>query len=277
MAEAPHGTPPGATDTHLHVYGPGCGSLTAAAGTASAGTLAEYRAEMVRLGLARAVLIQPVAYGTNNTCMLAALAALGPAARGVAVVPEDVGDRDLDLLGAQGVAGLRCFLLGVAGTTNWDRAARLAPRIAERGWHVDLQLDATELPEREISIHRLPGSLVIDHMGRLPSPPDPGGPEMAALLRLMDTGRVWIKLSAPYYSSRSGPSRYEDTVPVARRLVSHAPDRCLWASNWPYPKQEPRPDTLELFHLLDVWAPDEKTRRRILVDNPAALYGFPPP
>jgi D-galactarolactone isomerase len=275
MAEAPHGTPPGATDTHVQIYGPGCGRLTAAPGTEKLGTLAEYRAEMVRLGLARAVLVQPVDYGTNNTCMLAGLAALGPAARGVAVVPEDVSDRDLDLLGAQGIAGLRCFLLGDCGTSSWNRAVRLAPRLAERGWHFDLQLDGTELPEREVSLHRLPANLVIDHMGRLPSPPDPGGPGMAALLRLMDTGRVWVKLSAPRQASGSGPPRYEDMVPIARRLIGHAPDRCIWASNWPHSRQEPRPDMLGLLHLLDLWARDETIRRRILADNPAGLYGFP--
>jgi D-galactarolactone isomerase len=223
----------------------------------------------------RAVLVQPTASGTDNGGMLTALAALGPAARGVAIVPESVSERGLDLLGAQGIAGLRCFMLGDANRAmRWDCAALLAPRIAERGWHMDFALDGSLLPEREAALRHLPGSLVIDQMGRLPLPVDPGGPELAALLRCLDTGRVWVKLSLPAEAGEPGQPGCEDIALLARRLVAHAPDRCLWGSNWPH---HPQPQMQDVFGLLREWAPGEKVRRQILVENPAALYRFAAP
>jgi D-galactarolactone isomerase len=271
LPELPHG----ATDTHVHIYEPGHPASPAAlAGPEPGATLAEYRSEMVRLGLERVVFVQPTAYGIDNNCMLAAVAALGPAARGVAILPEEVSDRELDLLFAQGVTGLRCFMLNPGGMMEWGRVARMAPRVAERGWHLDLQFDGGEWPQREEFVRRLPGTIVIDHNGKFLAPPDPDGPEVAALLRLLNTGRFWVKLSAPYETSRSGPPDYADVSAIARALVRRAPDRCLWASNWPHPGQRPRPETKALLDLLAAWAPDATTRARILVQNPAALYGF---
>jgi D-galactarolactone isomerase len=93
-------------------------------------------------------------------------------------------------------------------------------------------------------------------------------------LRLLDTGRVWVKLSAPYHADRDGPPHYRDVQDLARRLVAHAPERCLWGSNWPHPGRTPRPDNATLLALLAAWAPDPTAMRKILVDNPALLYGF---
>ncbi|MBV9736268.1 MAG: amidohydrolase family protein [Acidisphaera sp.] len=271
-------TPPGATDTHLHIYEPGhAANPLAVSGPEPDATLADYRREMARLGIARAVIVQPSAYGTDNTCTLAALAELGPAARGIAILDEATGERELDLLSAQGMVGLRCFMLNPGGMMTWERVARMAPRVTARGWHLDLQFDGGEWPEREDFVRALPGTLVIDHVGKFLAPVDPGGPEVAALLRLLDSGRAWVKLSAPYETSRSGPPDYADVSAIARRLVRHAPDRCLWASNWPHPGQAPRPDSRTLLDLLAEWAPQAEIRRRILVDNPGRLYGFASP
>jgi D-galactarolactone isomerase len=144
------------------------------------------------------------------------------------------------------------------------------------GWHVQLQCNGRELPERAPMLKRLPGRLVIDHVGRFmpPVPLDHGA--FACLLDLLDSGRTWVKLSAPYESSRAGPPAYEDVTALAQALVRAAPERMLWASNWPHPGHAD-PKIRDEAHLLDLlieWAPEEATRERILVDNPAALYGF---
>jgi D-galactarolactone isomerase len=149
-------------------------------------------------------------------------------------------------------------------------------RVHPFGWHANLQLDGRELPQWEPAIKRLPGKFVIDHIGKFLEPVAPDAEPFKALLRLVDTGRCWVKLSAPYETSKSGAPRYEDVSLLARALVKHAPERMLWASNWPHPSapKDNMPDDADLIDLLLDWAGDEPTRRRILADNPAALYGF---
>ena len=265
--------PEGSTDTHMHIYEPGHAANPLAAPPEPEATLADYRREMARIGIDRAVIVQPSAFGTDNRCTLAAIAALGPGARGVAILAEDVSDRELELLGAQGIVGLRGLLTSPAGMMTWERVRTMAPRVVERGWNLNLQFDAREFRDHEAFLNALPGQLVFDHLGVLNAPLDPDGPELAPLFRLLDSGRAWIKLSAPY-SVPGSASPYPEASAVARRFVAHAPERCLWATNWPHPQRQPRPDTRALAALLADWAPDPQVRRRILVDNPARLYGF---
>jgi D-galactarolactone isomerase len=144
------------------------------------------------------------------------------------------------------------------------------------GWHVQLQCNGRELPERRAMLERLPGDLVIDHVGRFMDPVPLDHPAFACLLDLLGSGRTWVKLSAPYESSRIGPPAYEDVTALAQALVRAAPERMLWASNWPHPGHtdpKVRNEPL-LLDLLIEWAPEAAVRNRILVDNPAALYGF---
>ena len=152
----------------------------------------------------------------------------------------------------------------------------LAARVHAFGWHAVVQLDGRTLPEREAQILRLPGRFIIDHVGKFLEPVPPQHPAFKSLLRLVDTGRCWVKLSAAYEVSKSGPPRYEDVGALAKALVKAAPQRMLWASNWPHPTaaKDAFPDDANLLDLLLEWAPDEVVRRRILVDNPAELYGF---
>ena len=266
---------PGATDTHLHIFEPGypLNPDVPSHDEPQAG-LADYRAEMARLGLSRAVIVQPSAYGTDNACTLAAMAALGQAARGVAILPESVPDAEIMTLEAAGMRGLRCLLDIPGGMMDWDRTTRMAPRFTERGWHLDLQFAGREFPDRLAALQALPGTLVIDHLGKFAGALEIDGPAITTLLRLLDSGRVWVKLSGPYHADRAGPPGYRDVHALAQRLVQHAPERCVWASNWPHPNRVPRPDNAMLLALLAEWAPDTAAQRRILVDNPAALYGF---
>jgi D-galactarolactone isomerase len=143
-------------------------------------------------------------------------------------------------------------------------------------WHIQLQMDGRQLHEKESLLKRLAGNLVIDHAGKFLEPVDIDHPGFQTLLRLLEGGRCWLKLSAPYETSRVGPPHYDDVGVLARALIKAAPERMLWASNWPHPSvdKEQRPDDAQLLDVLLDWCDDEAIRQRILVDNPAALYGF---
>jgi D-galactarolactone isomerase len=150
----------------------------------------------------------------------------------------------------------------------------VAARAREAGWHVQLQLDGRTLPDRLAQIRSWDAPLVIDHVGKFLEPVPLDHPGFRCLADLVGTGRVWVKLSAPYEVSRTGAPHYEDVGRIARELVRLAPERMLWASNWPHPGAKIRPDEAALLDLLLDWAPDEAARRTILVDNPAEVYGF---
>jgi D-galactarolactone isomerase len=266
--------PPGACDTHVHFYD---AAAPVAPGTPMPGhfPVEAYLDVQRRLGLARVVAVQPNAYADDNRLLLDALARLGERARGVAVVKPGVADAELDRLTRAGVRGLRIMTL-LGGTLGFDVMDELMARVHAFGWHANVQLDGRELPRHAAQLARLPGRFVIDHTGKFLVPVAPEHASFQALLRLVDTGRCWVKLSAPYETSRVGPPRYDDVGRLARALVRHAPERLLWASNWPHPparKPHP-PDDGQLLDLLSDWAPDAGARRRILADNPAELYGF---
>jgi D-galactarolactone isomerase len=270
-------TPAGATDTHIHFYDTAerYPIAPSAAFLPSPARLADYRKLQQRLGLERVIVVQPSAYGTDNRCTMDAVAELGQAARAVVVVDQSVSDAELERLTKAGARGIRFHMLK-GGALPRDILEEMAARVHPFGWHVQLQCNGRELPEREAMLRRLPGHLVIDHVGRFMHPVPLDHPAFACLLGLLETGRVWVKLSAPYESSRSGPPAYEDVSALAQALVRAAPERMLWASNWPHPGQsDPRVrDEAQLLDLLIEWAPEEAMRSRILVDNPAALYGF---
>jgi D-galactarolactone isomerase len=221
------------------------------------------------------IVVQPNAYQDDNRVTLEAIRALGAAAKGVGVVKPDVSDAELARLTQGGIVAQRIFNLP-NGAVPLAQMDDVMARVHPFGWFANIQLDGRELPEYEARIARLPGRFVIDHTGKYLEPVAPDHPAFAALLRLIDTGRCWVKLSAPYETSRTGAPGYADVSRLARSLVRHAPERMLWASNWPHPSAPPdaRPDDAALLDLLLDWAPDAATRRRILVDNPAELYGF---
>jgi D-galactarolactone isomerase len=158
---------------------------------------------------------------------------------------------------------------------GWEDLDQLAGKVHEFGWHVQLQLDGRQLPDHIAQLRRLPGQLQIDHTGKFIEPVSTGDPAFKALLDLVDGGRCWVKLAAPYETSRTGPPLYSDVGELAKALVAAFPERILWASNWPHPSaQDNPPDNAMLLDLLLDWADDDTARKRILVDNPAALYGF---
>lgn len=265
--------PTGACDAHMHLYAPGP-HLRETPFAGPDARLDQYRALMGRLGISRVVLVQSMLYGTDNDVMLGGLAALGPqVARGVAVTRADAPSRLWDDLASSGVCGVRAFMLP-GGIYAWDELPRLAARLADRGWQMHLQMDGREIAAREAFLSDLPCSLVVDHVGKFIEPVSSNHPAFVALLRLVNAGRVWIKLSGLYETSRSGAPSYSDVAVLARRLVAEAPDRMLWASNWPHPNAREPVDDTALVRLASSLSANAETRWRMFVGNAAKLFGF---
>jgi D-galactarolactone isomerase len=267
--------PAGACDTHMHIYDTSVPNLAGGPPLPGHFPVPQYRAVQQRLGLARVIVVQPNAYQDDNSVTLDAIKALAPGAKGVGVVKAGVSDAEIERLTRGGIVAQRIFQLPW-GAVGFDKMDEIIARVHPFGWHANIQLDGRELPKFEAQIKRLPGKFVIDHVGKYLEPVAPDHDAFKSLLRLLDTGRCWVKLSAPYEVSKTGAPQYDDVGRLARALVKHAPERMLWASNWPHPSapKNAMPDDADLLDLLLEWAPDDATRRKILVDNPAALYGF---
>jgi D-galactarolactone isomerase len=265
--------PEGACDTHMHFYD---GASAAKPGTPNPGrfTVPMYREVQKKLGLERVIVVQPNAYGDDNSVTLNSIRDIRHGAKGVAVVKPDVADAELERLTKAGICAVRIMTLH-GGMLGFDVMDTVMARVHPFGWHANIQLDGRELPKYEAQIKRLPGRFVIDHTGKFLEPVTPDSAPFNSLLKLIDTDRCWVKLSAPYETSKTGAPGYDDVGRLARALVKHAPERMLWASNWPHPSARTHPpDDVELMELLLHWAPEEPIRKKILVDNPAELYGF---
>ena len=259
-------------DTHLHVYDSRYPAAPGAVLRPPDASLADYARVQAALGTGRMVLVQPTTYGLDNALHLAAMAEVGEAARGVMVVDATVDDATLADLTERGVRGARMHLLP-GGAVDGGQLEAVAARVAPFGWHVQIQRDGHELAADLDRLRRLPCPLVIDHVGRFMPPVEPDDPAFAALLALVDDG-AHVKLSAPYESATDPTHRYETVSACADTLVARAPDRLLWASNWPHPGQADPPSLDDLDRLRRRWLPTEAIRRQVLIDNPAALYGF---
>lgn len=262
----------GGCDTHVHFYDDGYPVAPEATLRPLAAGVDDYAALQTALQLERVVVVQPTTYGLDNQCQLDAMDRIGPAARGVMVVPATVDDTTLQDLTERGVRGARFHMLP-GGALGWDHLEPLAARLTSFGWHVQLQLDGHQLGARREQLLRLPCPLVIDHVGRFMGPVEPDSTAFSALLDLVDAG-AHVKLSAPYESALDPNHKYEVIGRCVEALVARAPDRLLWASNWPHPGQTDPPSFLDLGRLRDQWLPDAATKRQVLVTNPAELYNF---
>ncbi len=266
--------PPGACDTHMHIYNHRIPTAATAKFVPPDASVPEYLAMRARLGVARTVVVQPSTYGKDNRGTLEAMAAIGPSARGIAVVDETVSDAELERLTKLGIRGIRFFMLGGA-PLPLEILETMSARVAPFGWHVVFQMDGRDLADHEALLNRLTSALIIDHVGKFLEPVEPDHPGFRTLLRLLDNGRTWTKLSAPYETSKVGPPFYDDVGKLAKALVKAAPDRMLWATNWPHPIPGVAiPEDAWMLDMLLDWVPDEATRNKVLVGNPASLYGF---
>ncbi|KPH10770.1 2-pyrone-4,6-dicarboxylate hydrolase [Rhizobium acidisoli] len=262
-------------DAHFHIYD----SKYPAAANASLippdASLADYAKLRSRLGFERSIIVQPSTYGTDNSCLLAALAALGDAARGIAVVDTSVTDGELKRLDAAGIRGIR-FNLGRAGATTIDMIEPLSKRVADFGWHIQVHMKGDDIAEHAGLFQNLPVVTVFDHLGRIPQPAGKAHPAFKVVADLLENGKAYTKLSSIYQDTVVGPPTYEDMGALAKAYLALAPERVLWASDWPHPSpgKSGKPDDALLMDLCADWAADDATRRKIFVENAAGLYGF---
>jgi predicted TIM-barrel fold metal-dependent hydrolase len=266
--------PANAADCHMHIYDPRLPQLASRSSVTNAG-VPEYRLLQERIGTTRVVVVQPRNHATDNQVTLDAVAQLGPNARGIAVLHPTVTDAELRNLDAGGVRGIR-FSLGDPATAvvTIDMVEPLAKRVAPLGWHVQLHMPGDMIAGSAALLRRLPTPIVIDHMGRLPPAVGLAHPAYQIILDLIEKGRTWVKLAGAYFNSQIGPPSYAGARKIAQAFVKAAPERLVWGSDWPHPSEKVKPDDALLFDLLAEWAMDERTRNRILVTNPEALYGF---
>jgi predicted TIM-barrel fold metal-dependent hydrolase len=265
----------GSWDCHAHVFGPyGRYPLAAERSyTPPEAPAAEYLALLDRLGMAHGVLVHPSAYGEDHSLLLDVLAA-NPQLRGVMVLRA--ADRmTLAELRAKGVRGLRFSHRGGAGTNfagsaSLDDLATLAPAMAEAGLHAELWTDTGALPALEPLLRTLAVPAVIDHMGGFDPAAGVDAPGFRALLRLLESGRVWVKLCA--YRNLLASGDLDAGEPFQRALQQANPGQLVWGSDWPHLRVAPAPDAARLLDAMRRWAGDESLAQRILVDNAARLY-----
>jgi D-galactarolactone isomerase len=267
--------PPKACDCHMHIYDaarfpparPGSRMQASA-------SVPDYQRLQGRIGTSRTVVVQPAAYGTDNRVTLDAIERLGDA-RGVAVVHPGVSDAALKTLHEGGIRGIRFTVFDPAtAVTKIEMIEPLAKRIADIGWHVQIHMRGDQIVANADLLRRLPVTIVIDHMGRVPLPEGPSHGSFNVVRELIDKGNTWVKLSGAYQDTKIGPPTYADATVLARAFVTAAPERMVWGSDWPHPTEKDKPNDALLFDLLAEWAPEAATRQRILVDNPQTLYGF---
>jgi D-galactarolactone isomerase len=266
--------PAGTCDTHIHFYRDGAPALPGTLNPPQA-TVADYRQVMQRLGIARAVVVQPNAYGDDNSVIMDAVRALGDRGRAAVVVKPGIDDAALEALTRGGARAIR-FMNLHGGTLTLDALEEMAPRVKPFGWSAVVQLDGTTLPDYEARLKRMPVNYVIDHCGKFLSPVMPEDEAFRCLLRLVETGKCWVKVAAAYEFSKDGAPHFEDVGRLMRVLIRAAPERVIWATNWPHAAAAKvgYPDDAALLDLLLDWTPDDATRAKILADNPAELYGF---
>jgi len=267
--------PANSCDCHMHIYDARFPADPGATLRPADALVDDYRLLQKRIGTTRNVVVTPATYGTDNRVTLDAMAKFGATARGVAVVNASVTDAELKRLADLGVRGIR-FNLVQAGATTVEMIEPLSTRVNALGWHVQIHMLGDQIVKIEDLLTKLASPIVFDHMGRIPHPAGTDHPAFGVIRKLIDKGRTWVKLSGAYQDTKVGPPSYADTSKVAQAYVKAAPERMVWASDWPHPtqKENEKANDAVLFDLLTEWAPDEVTRHRILVENSATLYGF---
>jgi predicted TIM-barrel fold metal-dependent hydrolase len=261
-------------DCHFHIFGP-FDRYPLSEGrtyTPPPALVPAYLELAETVGLQRMVVVQASIYGTDNAVTLDAIQQFGlHRARGVAVIDDSFDEAALRRLHGQGIRGVRFNMVSGNGTPE-DQLEALARRVAPLGWHIQIYADGAKMLEIGGLLAGLPVEVVIDHCGGVKAALGVRHPQFQALLRLMDSGRAWMKLSSYRASSTGAP--WDDVEANVKALVAAAPDRCVWGTDWPHSQMDPAPEAGLLLDQLFAWVPDVGVRQTILVDNPARLYGF---
>lgn len=276
--------PPLSCDAHFHVFGPADrypvgGVNEKLRYTPPLAPIEDYLAHMRPLGFERFVFVQPSAYGRDNSCMLDAMRVL-PGTRGIVDIDQDAPDSLLAELNTIGVRSVRINVSPVKQPEDGfaagmlPRIERLDARCAELGWHLDFLLPGWLTREHMGLLRRLRCEFSVAHMGMFLARNGAGQPGFQELLDLLrhGNGRAWVKLTGTYRMS-TAPG-FADVDPMVAALIAAAPDRLIWGSDYPHLSFADKVGTIELFNLLHRWAPDDATKRKILVENPARLFGF---
>ena len=283
--------PAGACDCHTHIHGDP-EKFPFFAGRVYTPELAspeEMSALHKALHIERVVIVTPSVYGTDNSATLFGMEARGATARGVAVIDDKTAEADLAAMGQAGIRGIRLNL--ATGGVNDPSVGRprfqaAVERVKARGWHVQLFTNLAMISAIKDLVAASPVPVVFDHFGGAQADLGVGQPGFADLLALVKSGKAYVKISGAYRASKLAPD-YPDVIPFAQALIAANPDRIVWGTDWPHPNSSPQPgqkptdvtplypiDDGRLFNQLPIWAPDAAIRKKILVDNPARLYGF---
>lgn len=239
-------------------------------------SITEYLDMLDTIGISRGVLVQPSVYGTDNRAMLEALAFAPNRLRGVAVVPADVSPAEIEKLHAAGVRGVRCNIVDLQvgkGQLPIDHLQNLADKIRPWGWHIEFLMHVHEFPDLDLQLQQLNIPLVFGHLGYVPT--HLGRTKgFDALLRMANDGLAWIKLTAPYRLTTE-PFPYPSVLPTAQVLLAEAPHCLMWGSDWPHVFiKSAMPNDGDLYDVFSEWVKDKNLLQKILVDNPAHIYGF---
>jgi predicted TIM-barrel fold metal-dependent hydrolase len=269
--------PPGTVDTHIHLFGPAekytwdpNTYYTARDATPEMNIALQHK-----LGIANSVIVSGGAYGRNYTHLSDTLTRFPDRFRGVALIPDDLSDAEFVRLGRLGVRGMRLFSASRGGVLP-TISEPIAARAHEHGWHVQFYPHGADIAEFVDRLLALPNAVVLDHFASVQAERGLEQPGFQTLLRMLDSGKVWIKLSGPMRCV-PGDFPYAAVTPMARALVKHRADRLVFGTDWPHVNMDGRnvPNDGDLVDLIPQWIEDTAAQRRILVDNPRQLYGFP--
>jgi predicted TIM-barrel fold metal-dependent hydrolase len=281
--------PEGACDCHVHTFDPQRFPYAPSRPyTPEPVSVAELQALHKALHISRVIVVQTTVYAADNRGVLDAMKQLGARSRGVAVIDEKTPDSALDEMDRAGIRGIR-LNLETAGQTDPEigrkRFQSAVERIKGRKWHIQIYARLTVIEGIKDLVAAAPMPVVFDHFGGMQAALGPDQPGFSSLMTLLRTGKAYVKISAPYRASTEAPD-YPDVAPLAKALVAFNPQRILWGSDWPHPGT-PVPgrslaeitpffqiDDGQILNLLPTWVPDAATRKTILVENPAGLYGF---
>jgi predicted TIM-barrel fold metal-dependent hydrolase len=284
--------PAGACDCHTHIHGD-MREFPMFAGRVYTPepALPEEMAQLHKaLHMQRVVIVTPSVYGTDNSATLWGMKARGANARGVAVIDDKTPEGELDAMGRAGIRGIR-INLATGGAAPDPAAARkrfqaAAERMQARRWHIQMYVTLPVISSIKDLVLASPVPVVFDHFGRAQAALGAGQPGFSDLVELLRSGKAYVKVSGAYRVSHQGPD-FADAAPLAKALIAANPERIVWGTDWPHPNSEPMPgigpmdvrpffaiDDGRLLNQLPLWAPDAAVRKKILVDNPARLYGF---
>jgi predicted TIM-barrel fold metal-dependent hydrolase len=268
--------PPGSVDCQVHLFGPAAeypfdpGSKYISADALPETSIALQDA----LGLSYAIIVSGGGYGMDTRHLEDTLRRFPDRFRGVALLKPDTTIEEMARLKALGVVGLR-FVSPAHGAHLPHLSERVAAMAAELGWVVQFYPAKGDLPDFADRLMALTAPVVLDHFGAVPAEGGLDQPAFKTMLRMLDSGKVWVRISGPMRCTKED-FPYPSVTPMARALVKHAPERLVWGSDWPHVNMQGRlmPNDGDLLDMMLDWAPEEAVRNRILSDNARALYGI---